>query len=227
MPLPAHASAIVRTNLRDAAYDRIRDWILDGTLAPEEPLRDEALAEALGMSRTPVREALQRLEDDGLVVTNAARRSFVSPLSVAQARDVFPMVAALEALALRLALPHLDSAALQAMQDANTRVAAALRTGNASAAMEADLELHHVFSARSGNGALLGMLDDLKCKVRRIERAFWRATDRSASLRDHDELIAALAARDLSTAEAVLARNWERSLLWLNPPSSESASPLA
>src|SRR5262249_60393286 len=97
-PTPPPPPAITRTCLRDAAYERLRDWILDGTLAPEEPLRDEALAEALGMSRTPVREALQRLEDDGLVITSATRRSYVSPLSVQQARDVFPMVAALEVL---------------------------------------------------------------------------------------------------------------------------------
>ncbi len=53
--------------------------------------------------------------------------------------------------------------------------------------------------------------------MRRIERAFWGAADRSASVRDHAELIAALAVRDLATAEGVLARNWERGLRWINP----------
>jgi DNA-binding GntR family transcriptional regulator len=217
MPLPTAASTIARTSLRDAAYARIRDWILDGTLAPEEPLRDEALAETLGMSRTPVREALQRLEDDGLVVTNAARRSAVSPVSLQQARDVYPMVAALEALALRLALPHVDEATLDAMTAANVRLASALEAGDAGAALEADLALHGAFIARCGNAELLRVLDDLKCTVRRIERAFWGAADRSASVYDHAELIAALAARDLATAEGVLARNWERGLRWINP----------
>src|SRR5262249_34954451 len=125
MPVPNTAPAIARTCLRDAAYERLRDWILDGTLAPEEPLRDEALAEALGMSRTPVREALQRLTDDGLVVTTATRRSYVSPLSLQQARDTFPMVAALEALAVRLALPQMDDVTLNAMRTANAQLAAA------------------------------------------------------------------------------------------------------
>src|SRR5579864_6169744 len=102
MPLPDTTPAVTRVCLRDAAYVRLRDWIIDGTLAPNEPLRDEALAEALGMSRTPVREALQRLEDDGLVVTTATRRSYVSPVTLAQAREVFPIVATLERLAVRL-----------------------------------------------------------------------------------------------------------------------------
>src|SRR5579862_9215532 len=126
MPLPAQNATIARTSLRDAAYERVREWILDGTLAPGEPLRDEALAEALGMSRTPVREALQRLEDDGLVVTNAARRSFVGPLSLQQARNVYPLASVIEGLALRLALLAMDATALDAMRSANARLADAL-----------------------------------------------------------------------------------------------------
>lgn len=219
MPVPEAAPTIARTCLRDAAYDRIRGWILDGTLAPEEPLRDEALAESLGMSRTPVREALQRLEDEGLVVTTATRRSHVSPLTLQQARDVYPMTAALEALALRLAIPQMEAPALDAMRAANARLADALRACDPGAALEADLALHGVFIARSGNAELVRVLDDLKCKVRRIERAFWGAADRSASVHDHDELIAALADRDLPTATAVLDRNWARGLHWIHPES--------
>jgi len=227
MPLPEPTATIARTSLRDAAYERIREWILDGTLAPGESLRDEALAEALGMSRTPVREALQRLEDDGLVVTNAARRSSVGPLSLQQARNVYPLAGVIEGLALRLALPAMDAPALDEMRSANVRLAEALRAGDAAAAMVADHALHGVFVARCGNADLIHLLADLKDKVRRIERAFWGGADRSASVRDHDALIAAIAGRDLAVAEAALARNWERSLLWLDPPTESSAPPVA
>src|SRR5258708_35688125 len=104
----------------------MRDWIIDGPLQPGEPLRDEALAEALGMSRTPIREALQRLEDDGLVVTTTARRTFVSPVTLTQAREVFPIVAALEGLAGRLAMAHTDAATLAEMRAQNPHLAGAL-----------------------------------------------------------------------------------------------------
>ena len=66
MPLPTTTAPLPRVWLNDAAYGRIRDWILDGTLAPGEALRDEALAEALGMSRTPIRDALHRLDESVL-----------------------------------------------------------------------------------------------------------------------------------------------------------------
>lgn len=220
MPLPQEATAVSRVCLRDVAYARLRDWIIDGTLAPEESLRDEALAEALGVSRTPVREALQRLEDEGLVVTAATRRTYVSPVTLTQAREVYPIVGSLEALAVQFALPRMDATTLDRMTEANRRLALALEAGDTGEAVEADTTLHAAFIERSGNHELITVLSDLKSKVRRIDRAFWGTSDRSDSLRDHEELIAALRAHDSRTAQRVLARNWERGLSWLNPASA-------
>lgn len=216
MPVPETAP-VSRMSLRDAAYYRLRDWILDGTLAPDEPLRDEALAEALGMSRTPVREALQRLEDDGLVVTTATRRSFVSPVTLTQAREIFPIVESLETLAVRLAAGRMDDGALAAMRAANARLAAALEAEDSMAALEADTALHAAFIERTGNGELITLLAELKSKVRRIERTFWGGADRRDSVRDHEELIAAFAANDDEAASMIILRNWRRGLEWINP----------
>src|SRR5579884_1517470 len=157
MPLPKSAEPLTRVCLSDVAYARLRDWILDGTLAPGEPLRDEALAEALGMSRTPIREALRRLEEEGLAQSTATRRTHVSPVTLTQAREVYPIVAALEALALRQALALLSAdpgalaASLDAMRAANARLARALETVDAGEATTADEDLHLAFVTRCGN----------------------------------------------------------------------------
>jgi len=217
MPLPATTAPLPRVCLNDAAYDRLRDWILDGTLAPGEALRDEALAEALGMSRTPIRDALHRLEEEGLVVTNAARRTYVSEVTIKQAREIYPIIGALEALAIRLALPYIDATSLEAMRDANRELAAALTAGDAAAATAADEAIHRAFVAHCGNDELTGMLADLHAKIRRIERAFWGSADRTPSLADHDAIIAALEARDARQAERMLARNMARGLAWIHP----------
>lgn len=216
MPLP-ETPPLTRVCLSDAAYERLRDWILDGTLVPGEALRDEALAEALGMSRTPVRDALQRLETEGLAVSTPTRRTYVSPVTVEQAHEIYPITAHLEALALQLALPHLNEDTLAAMTAANARLEDALRRGDPGAAMAADHELHDGFITLCGNEQLIALLRALKYKVRRIERAFWSAADRTPSVRDHTQLIAALRASDLKTAQRVLARNWEHSLRWTAP----------
>jgi DNA-binding GntR family transcriptional regulator len=221
MPVPESAGTVSRTCLRDLAYERLRDWIIDGTLAPGEPLRDEALAEALGVSRTPIREALQRLEDDGLVVTSATRRTYVSPVTLTQAREIFPIVANLEGLAVRLAIPHVRASDIATMRRANERLARALAGCDASAALEADTALHAVVIERSGNHELAAVLTELKSKVRRIERTFWGSADRADSLRDHEQLIAALHAHDALLAQHVIAQNWERGLSWLSPDRAE------
>jgi DNA-binding GntR family transcriptional regulator len=219
MPLPTTSAPLPRVCLNDAAYDRIRDWILDGTLAPGEALRDEALAEALGMSRTPIRDALHRLEEEGLVVTTATRRTYVSEVTIKQAREIYPVLGALEALAVRLALAHINTGALATMRSANHELAAALEAGDAAAATAADEQIHHAFVACCGNDELIAMLSDLHCKIRRIERAFWGSADRTPSLADHEAIIAALAARDLRQAERMLAKNMARGLAWIHPTS--------
>lgn len=222
MPVPATTTPLTRRCLSDDAYAQLREWIIDGTLAPGEALRDEALAEALGMSRTPVRDAVQRLENEGLVVTSSTRRTSVSPVTLKQARDIYPITATLEAFALRLALPVIDVSALAAMQTANEDLAAALAAGDAGAATLADEAVHQGFIACCGNDELRTLLAELKAKVRRLERAFWGWEDRMPSVRDHDELITALAVRDGATAERVLARNWDRGLAWITPQAAQS-----
>ena len=98
-----------RDLLRDRAYGALRDAIVDGTLAPGERLRDQELCEWLGLSRTPVRDALSRLEQDGLVETEPQRFTRVAPLDRRAARDAFPIVAAVHALAAELGVPRLTA----------------------------------------------------------------------------------------------------------------------
>src|SRR5215216_4670769 len=116
MPVPADRAALERDLLRDRAYTTIRDAIVDGTLQPGERLRDQELTEWLGLSRTPVRDALNRLEQDGLVETEPQRFTRVTPLDRRAARDAFPVVAAIHALAAELAVPHLLEEDFVAMQ---------------------------------------------------------------------------------------------------------------
>ena len=96
------------------------------------------------------------------------------------------------------------------------------QSGDASAATLADEAVHGGFIACCGNDELKMTLADLKAKVRRLECAFWGWADRTPSLRDHEELIAALAARDGALADRVLARNWDRGLAWITPQAAQA-----
>src|SRR4051794_35081703 len=167
MPVPDRAP-LDRDLLRDRGYAALREAIVDGTLAPGERLRDPELCAWLGLSRTPVREALGRLEQDGLVETAPQRFTRVAPLDRRAARDAFPVVATLHALAAELAVPRLVGDDLEAMVAANERFARALEAGDVDAALAADDRFHAVFLVASANTEVPRALDRLMPRVRRL-----------------------------------------------------------
>src|SRR6185503_9714951 len=101
--LPAHPT------VREVAYRRLRQLILEGTLAPGQRIFEHELADQLGISRTPLREALRQLETEGLMQLSARRGAMVSSLSAAQMHEEFLIRATLEGLAIRLATPRLTA----------------------------------------------------------------------------------------------------------------------
>src|SRR5579864_5094934 len=99
MPLPQCQTRLPRTLARDEAYEKLREWIIAGTLHPGETLRDQEIAERLGVSRTPVREALRRLDDEGFVETALNRWTRVAPLDLKKALEIYSVIEALEVFA--------------------------------------------------------------------------------------------------------------------------------
>src|SRR4051812_48522104 len=199
MPVPAETDKLDRDLLRDRAYAALRDAIVNGTLAPGERLRDQELCAWLGLSRTPVREALGRLEQDGLVETAPQRFTRVAPLDRRAARDAFPVVAALHALAAELAHPRLVAGDVARMREANTGFAQALRDGDVDAALTQDDAFHAVFLTASANAEIPRALDRLIPRVRRLERLRFGSLSGRASVKQHAGIIAASTPEEAAT----------------------------
>jgi DNA-binding GntR family transcriptional regulator len=208
MPVPTDKAALERDLLRDRAYTTIRDAIVDGTLAPGERLRDQELTEWLGLSRTPVREALSRLEQDGLVQTEPQRYTRVTPLDRRAAADAFPVVAAIHALAAELAVPHLLAEDLAAMRVHNERFAEALGADDVDSALASDDAFHGIFVTVAANEEILRVLDRVMPRVRRLERLRFGSLAGRASVRQHEEILAAAAAQDIQTTAERGRENW-------------------
>jgi DNA-binding GntR family transcriptional regulator len=208
MPVPSSVSPR-RSLLRDDAYQRLRDAIVDGTLEPGERLRDAELGAWLGVSRTPVREALARLEQAGLVITRPGRSTTVAPLDVRAARDAQSVVAAMHQLAVRLAVPHLSEDDLARMSEANDRFSKALRAGNVDAALQADDDLHAVPVAATANQALQQVLEQLTPLLRRVERLRFSSLTGRGSVALHADLIDRCRAGDADGAAAVSWETWQ------------------
>lgn len=208
MPIPANAPVVDRTLLRDDVYGRLRDAIIDGTFAPGEQLRDGELADWLGVSRTPVREALLRLASGGLVVARPGRSTVVSSLDLRATREARDVVAAMHRLAVLDAVPHLTDAHLAAMRAAAARFAAAVEAGDIDAALAADDELHGIPVTVAGNRAVAAVLEQFTPVLRRAERLRFTEPDAQGSLERHDELIRLCAAGDADGAAAVAYGTW-------------------
>jgi DNA-binding GntR family transcriptional regulator len=213
MPIPSQVPRIERQLMRERVYATLREWILEGTLQPNETLRDTELASRLGVSRTPLREALRRLEDEGLVQTAAHRWTRVAPLDVAAAERIYPVVGALESLAMQLAGPRLTDEDLAVMERANSRLRSALKRREAVEASKADREFHGVYVQRTLNPELIQILEWLKAKLRRIEVVYFGGTVvAEASAEEHDRVLRALRRRDYPSAVREVQGNWSRSL---------------
>lgn len=208
MPIPQNASAPERTLLRDNVYQKLRDAIVDGTFEPGEQLRDAELATWLGVSRTPIREALLRLATSGLVVSQPGRSTFVSaidPRTLQEARDV---VAAMHELAIRETAGKLSADDLDRMRAANRMFEKALGEGDAAKALQADDELHAVPVRASKNRALQAVLDQFGPVVRRAELLRFRSDDGAASLTMHERLIELIESGDVDGATRVAFDTW-------------------
>lgn len=207
--------------LRDNVFIRLRDAIVDGTLQPGEQLRDIDLAERLGVSRTPVREALLRLAEAGLVRAQPGKSTVVSPVepaAVASARDV---VAAIHQLVVGNAVPLLTPADFGAMRAANERFAAAIEAEDTAAALRADDEFHDIPVQAADNFAASAVLEQFTPVLRRAEALRFGTSGGHQSVARHANLIRLCERGNASAAAQLAFDTWHS----LNPTPNHEESP--
>jgi DNA-binding GntR family transcriptional regulator len=197
-----------RVLLRDVALERIRAAIVSGDLPPGAVVKDAALAATLGLSVAPVRVALARLVDEGLVETRPQSSTRVTPVVADRVRDAAAVVRAMHELAAREAAGRVTGDDLAAMRAANGRFAAALAASDVDAALAADDDLHGVLVRASGNRALAATIERYTPLIRRLERLQFGRDHARRSVERHDDLIAAAGAGDVSEATRLTALIW-------------------
>ena len=209
MPIPLAESGPERSLLRDDVFERLLEAIVDGVLAPGEQVRDGELADRLGVSRTPVREALLRLAEVGLVVTRPGRSTVVTALDLTAVHEAREVVAAMHAVAVRSAVGRLAPADVDEMRAANERFARAVRAGDLDEAQRADEALHAVPVRVAGNRAVMGVLEQFTPVLRRAEKLRYATAVGQWSIDVHAALVEACAAGDAARAATVTYETWE------------------
>jgi len=208
MPVPSTQAVASRTLLRDRAYVVLRDAIVDGTLEPGEQLREGELVTWLGVSRTPIREALLRLQRSGLVVTRPGHSTVVAPLDDRTVHDAQPVIATMHALAVRLAVPALDADQIAAMRAANRDFADALGRHDVDAALAADDVLHQVCVDAADNPAVSDIIEHYSPVLRRIERLRFSSAAGRDSVGLHARMIDACEDGDADEAARLALATW-------------------
>ena len=190
--------------MSDAAEAAIRGMIVDGRLASGERLNEVHLAEALGVSRTPLREALNRLAHEGAIETRARLGYFVKPLTLAEFEQLYDVRPILDPAALKAAgIP--DAAQLAELEKLNRKFAAARAP---QAALALDDEWHLALLAHCPNRVLIELIENMMLRTRRYELALMRETKNVVQAGDdHERILAALRNRDLGAACAALEKN--------------------
>jgi DNA-binding GntR family transcriptional regulator len=212
---------IQRTSVRDQVRSEIVRMILRGELPPGSNITESSLSNALSVSRTPVREALLGLEADALVYTDPRRGFFVQELTLTEVRDVYPIMWALEQLAIDLT-EEFPPALLKELKQLNQRMRKFGRDPHV--AIDLDREWHELLVAQCGNQRLAEDLKRLRTTLRRYEYAYMSEGGLlKGSLAQHDAIVEALAAGDRATAREVLKDNIAISLAFFSEELGGSA----
>jgi DNA-binding GntR family transcriptional regulator len=208
MPVPEQRNAVERHLLRDTAYGALCDAIVCGELAPGESLHDQELCAWLGISRTPVRDALARLAEEGLVELAPQRYTRVAPMTVQDARDMLPVVATVHALATELAVPQLERDDVKRLAGESEAFWHALRSEDGPAAWEADDRFHGVFVDVAGNAELTRVVKVLSPRLRRLERLGTATLPGRRAVAQHQAIVARAASGDARGAASATRENW-------------------
>jgi DNA-binding GntR family transcriptional regulator len=194
-----------RRKMTDWVCDELREAIVNLRLRPGEPLREAALAEKLGVSKTPLREAFARLEQEGLVETTSFKGAVVTGYSERDLKEIYELRALLEGAAARSAAEHADDATLRALRDVLDRSRALRDAGDRVGLAELLGRFDVIVYSQVTNDRIGALIDNLRAHLTRIGRLTEDIPGRvEASVEEHAAIVDAILARHPDEAERLM-----------------------
>lgn len=191
--------------LRDVVFNTLRQAILRGELQPGERLLEIHLANKLGVSRTPIREAMRKLELEGLVLMIPRKGAVVAEITEKSLRDVLEVRKALEELAVKLACEKIQDEEIDELKAAAKEFENALKSGDVTVFAEADVKFHDIIYRTTDNQRLIQLLYNLREQMYRYRVEYLKREDsHEILLAEHQKIIETIERRDEKSAvEAV------------------------
>ncbi len=187
--------------LRDVVFNTLRDAILKGELKPGERLMEIQLAEQLGVSRTPIREAIRKLELEGLVLMIPRKGAEVAKISEKNLRDVLEVRRSLEELATELACQRITDEQIAELENAQQKFVEAVEVGDATQIADTDEAYHDVIYRATNNDRLVQILNNLREQMYRYRLEYIKdESKRQILIVEHDQILKAIKNRHVEEA---------------------------
>lgn len=204
---------ITRVTLHDAVLNQIRDMIIEGRLAPGTRINEGQVGAMLGVSRTPLREAIKTLASEGLVEIVPAKGALVRRFSENDIREILFVLKALEQTAARLACRHATDAEISAIRAMHAAMLKHYAARNRLEYFKLNQTIHSAIVQASGNSVLVQTHETLQSQIKRIRFLGNETPERwAAAMAEHEEMIEALGARDADRLAEILGRHLDKTV---------------
>ncbi len=191
--------------LREVVFETLKEAILTGKLEPKERLMEIKIADQLGVSRTPVREAIRKLELEGLVVMVPRKGAYVSDISYKDIIDTLEVREALETFAVKLAIEKNTVKDIKRLEKLNNEFQKAYEEKDIEKMVEYDTKIHNEILVLSDNGKLINFMDGLNEIMQRFRLIFFNETYNPERIaREHEEVFKGLKSRDIERAQKAM-----------------------
>ena len=196
--------------LRDIVFNSLRKAILKGELTPGERLMEKQLAEKMGVSRTPIREAIRKLELEGLVIMVPRKGAEVAMITEQDITDVLEVRAALESLAVKMACSRMQQQDVNDMLAVNDAFMGAARRKDVETVIKKDVEFHDTIYKATNNKKLIAMINNLQEQIYRFRVEYIRQMDDFSTLMsEHEEIVSAIINKNTAEAQKIATRHIE------------------
>lgn len=204
---------ITRRTLHEEVLERLRDMIIEGRLAPGQRINEGQVGAQLGVSRTPLREAIKTLASEGLVEIQPAKGAVVRKFTAKDLYQVLQVLKALEQLGARMTCEHASDAAITAINDLHVEMMELYRAGNRLEYFKLNQAIHTAFVAASENAVLVEMHSTLQSRIKRLRFIGNEGPVKWAgAVAEHEEMMVALLKRDADTLAEIIGRHMDSTL---------------
>lgn len=188
--------------LRILVYEELRMLIMTGQIKPGTRMMEIELAEGMGVSRTPVREAIRQLEKDNLVTIEPRRGAYVSDISAVDLEDMLIVREPLEGLATYLAAQNMSDEDIEVVRKVNEQYEAALENKDTEQMIQSDTKFHNLITQGSGNQYLINILLELQEQVLRFRYIYFKSAKRAEEVvKEHRAILESISSRNAEAAE--------------------------